>query len=201
MKNFKKYPKEKWDLEQIRSEPEIAPTKISDFEFSDADGNDVTDEILGAEGTHYLIVAVKLPYEKEVQTITRQDTLFVVDTVQVAPDSIALQRKVGEVKTIEEEAVTYHFDENYLKRYDAMLKLADKALQEGKKVHLVTSYNDPAVIEAFKKELHINFPVYLADDILLKTIIRSNPGLVEMEGSTITGKWHYRPFAKKFGRQ
>ncbi|HHJ50552.1 MAG TPA: DoxX family protein [Phaeodactylibacter sp.] len=201
MKDFKKYPKEKWDLEQVRSEPEIAPTKISDFEFSDADGNDVTEEFLGAEGTHYLIVAVKLPYEKEVQTITRQDTLFVVDTVQVAPDSIVLQRKIGEVKTIEEEAVSYRFDEDYLKRYDAMLKLADKALQEGKKVHLVTAYNDPAVIEAFKKELGISFPVYLADDILLKTIIRSNPGLVEMDGGKITGKWHYRPFAKKFGRQ
>ena len=33
---------------------------------------------------------------------------------------------------------------------------------------------------------------FMADDILLKTIVRSNPGPVLMKGGVILNKWHYR---------
>lgn len=35
------------------------------------------------------------------------------------------------------------------------------------------------------------YPFLMADDVLLKTIIRSNPGLLLMRGGTILMKWHY----------
>ena len=189
MKEFKKYPKEAWTLEQIRSEPEIPHSKISDFEINDLDGNDITDEILGTEGTHYLVIAVKLPYNKETQTISRQDTLFLIDTLQVSPDSVQLVKRVGKIQTIKEEQTTYHIDPGYLQHYT---KLLDFLKRQNKPVHFITAYNSPEVIQAFRQALELNQPVYMADDILLKTIIRSNPGLVEMQGSTITNKWHWR---------
>ncbi len=189
MKEFKKYPKEEWQLEQIRSEPEIPRSKISDFEINDLDGNDITEELLGTQGTHYLVIAVKLPYTTKTQTLSRQDTLFILDTVQVNSDSIHLVKRVGEIQTIEEEHTSYQFEPDYLKRYEKLLAFLN---EQNKPVHFITAYNSPEVLEAFRQALKIDQPIYVADDILLKTIIRSNPGLVQMEGSTITDKWHWR---------
>ncbi len=189
MKDFKKYPKEEWELQQIRSEPEVPPTKISDFEINDLDGNDITEEILGAEGIHYMVIAVKLPYTTDVQRITRYDTLFVVDTIRVSSDSIALQKRIGDIKTVEEEKTIYHFDPAYLKRYTSLLNYLER---EAKPIHFITAYNTPEVIQAFQQALNLRQPVYVADDILLKTIIRSNPGLVKMDGGKIIEKRHWR---------
>jgi uncharacterized membrane protein YphA (DoxX/SURF4 family) len=47
-------------------------------------------------------------------------------------------------------------------------------------------------IEEFQKGMGIDFPFYIADDILLKTIVRSNPGIVLWNDGTIVHKWHHR---------
>ncbi|UCH14321.1 MAG: DoxX family membrane protein [Bacteroidales bacterium] len=46
-------------------------------------------------------------------------------------------------------------------------------------------------ISSFSDKLDINFDFYLADEITLKTIIRSNPGLLLIKEGNILGKWHY----------
>jgi len=46
MKEFAQYPKEEWDLEQIKTEPTVKKTKISDFEMSNMAGDDGTEELL-----------------------------------------------------------------------------------------------------------------------------------------------------------
>ena len=40
-------------------------------------------------------------------------------------------------------------------------------------------------------KVKINFDFYFTDEITLKTIIRSNPGLLLIKGGNIIGKWHY----------
>jgi len=45
--------------------------------------------------------------------------------------------------------------------------------------------------EAFKKELNYPVKFFNSDPIMLKTVIRSNPGLLLLKKGKIIGKWHY----------
>lgn len=46
--------------------------------------------------------------------------------------------------------------------------------------------------EQIKHELQLPVPVYYADDIILKMVIRSNPGFVLLKDGTILKKWAWR---------
>ena len=63
--------------------------------------------------------------------------------------------------------------------------------QDGIKVHGFTS-SSVEEIEKFKKANGFDFPVYIADNIVLKTMIRSNPGFMLMKEGTVITNWHYR---------
>lgn len=49
-------------------------------------------------------------------------------------------------------------------------------------------------ISSYKKANNLDYPFYLADDIALKTVIRSNPGLLLLKDGVIQEKWHYNDF-------
>lgn len=51
-----------------------------------------------------------------------------------------------------------------------------------------SAYNE---VEDFRHEHQNAFPIYTADGIFLKTIIRSNPGLLLLKDGTILAKWHH----------
>jgi uncharacterized membrane protein YphA (DoxX/SURF4 family) len=46
-------------------------------------------------------------------------------------------------------------------------------------------------IEEWKKNTGADYPFLTADDVLLKTMIRSNPGLIVIKNGTILAKWHH----------
>lgn len=54
---------------------------------------------------------------------------------------------------------------------------------------LVSASNSEIARFANENKLHLDF--YTADDIVLKTIVRSNPGLLLMKDGVILKKWHY----------
>lgn len=50
-------------------------------------------------------------------------------------------------------------------------------------------------IQAFKSSYKLDFPFYKTDPITLKTMIRSNPGIMQLKAGTIMGKWNWRQVA------
>ena len=49
-------------------------------------------------------------------------------------------------------------------------------------------------IDAFRQKHNSKFEYYNTDETALKTIIRSNPGLVLLKNGTVAGMWHYNDF-------
>lgn len=52
-------------------------------------------------------------------------------------------------------------------------------------------------IENFKAKYGICFPIATSDETMLKTVIRSNPGLVLLKNATVVNKWHYNDLPNK----
>ncbi|WOK06947.1 DoxX family protein [Imperialibacter roseus] len=51
--------------------------------------------------------------------------------------------------------------------------------------------SDPTSFEAFRHEVQLAVPYYYSDATVLKTIIRSNPGLLLVKDGLVKGKWHF----------
>ena len=66
----------------------------------------------------------------------------------------------------------------------------DYALEHDIPFYCVTG-SSPEAIDTWSDNTGAEYPFRMADEVLLKTIIRSNPGLVLLKGGTILGKWHY----------
>ena len=78
-------------------------------------------------------------------------------------------------------------EENAFKELNAIAKNSDA---KGIKFYAVT-VNDGHV-EEFRHRNQTAYPFYQADETPLKTIIRSNPGLVLFKNGVVIKKWHYR---------
>lgn len=192
LKEFKKYPSEEWELEQIQSEPEVERTKISDFDVSDAEGNNVTEDILSYPDYSFMIVAYKLYGDTESTVVTVKDTLYEMDTLRTA-DTVLIQPKAAGVEERQETREVYTWEEDYLQPWkESVNPVMEEALEENVRVYAITAYADPSKIDDFRFATDSNYPFYQADDILLKTIIRSNPGVVLMKDGKIIAKWHHK---------
>lgn len=191
LQEYAKYPSEEWDLEQVKTEPEVKRTKISDFELSDLAGSEITYNILSEKEKSLMIVAYKLYGTESDDYRMRADTTWAVDTI-IAEADTTLVPKVAEVKQVEEKYTRYEWDEDYVQQWkETALALAQEAQANGIKVFCFTAYADPERIRSFKAAVGADFPFYTGDDLLLKTIVRSNPGPVLLQEGTILNKWHH----------
>ena len=60
-------------------------------------------------------------------------------------------------------------------------------------ITLLTSSTED-VINKYKELYTIDYDVYFADDIELKAMIRSNPGMIILKNGMVVSKWHYNNF-------
>ena len=150
VKEFSNYPESEWEYVQVKSEPAIKATKISDFEMQDVTGDDPIPGLLEDDGYTFLIVAYKLKGEPG------------------------------------------NWKDSYVADWKEDIKpVADAAVSAGHKVALLTKFNEETAVRDFQQQVGINYPMWFGDDIMLKTIIRSNPGVVLMKDGVILNKWHH----------
>ncbi len=189
-KNYKKYKGVYSVTDQIRSKPEIEPTKISDFLIEDKDGNDLTQDIIAHQGANLLIVNYKLKGDGVPSTRTVRDSLFTIDTVTTDP--LEVVRQFDKIVEREEEYMDYAWEDDYLKKHAKLKPFTDAAKQAGLPVVMAIGGADEMMIAAFDEDTSLGLTYGMADDILLKTIVRSNPGIVLFKDGVIVDKWHIK---------
>lgn len=87
--------------------------------------------------------------------------------------------------------VTKNLTEASTRKQDKINELADEVLSSGMNFVCLTASNEDE-IEQFKEENNPPYEFLVCDEITLKTIIRSNPGLVLTRKGTVLDKWHWK---------
>lgn len=192
MANFKNYPKETFEtVSQTYSEPVVKATKISEFTINDAEYYDVADDILAEEGYTFWIVCDKVKSRVESVPVMVSDTVFRVDSIFEEDVLIESRRVVDRIDTREITGDKYIFDEDFIARYrQKITPLTEHALESGIKVYTFIGGVSQKQADQIKEEVDVENEFYTADDILLKTIIRSNPGTLLLKDGKIIKKWH-----------
>lgn len=98
---------------------------------------------------------------------------------------------------------------NFLLVSHDITKASEKGLRKAKEIASFASrygYNFYASsasldqdVDKMKEELNLNYEFYSADEIMLKTIVRSNPGLVLIKDGVVIDKWHYSDMPEPVG--
>ena len=193
MKEFAKYPKSEWEvIDQIKTKPEIEKTKVSDFEISDLDGYEVADELLHDEAYSLWIVCHKLKGEAKLEKKIIQDTTFRQDTI-VSDNVTVIQDVVDHIDEKEVEEYVMDWDKSYMVKFNEVINpFVSEAKKSGVNAHVMIGKFGEDEIRDFEKNVGPEASYYMADDILLKTIVRSNPGVVLVKNGVIIDKWHIK---------
>lgn len=86
--------------------------------------------------------------------------------------------------------VSYNLSKTNEAAFNDLNQISATCDKQGIKFFAVT-VND-GHIDEFRHRLQTPYPFYHADETPLKTIIRSNPGLVLLKNGVVVNKWHYR---------
>ncbi|MBA4409015.1 MAG: DoxX family protein [Odoribacter sp.] len=81
---------------------------------------------------------------------------------------------------------------------EGMAKMAELSVEAKSKGYnfIGLTATSPDSFEAFKNETGAHFDFFNTDEITLKTIVRSNPGLILIKKGTIQAKYHYNDIPK-----
>ena len=85
-------------------------------------------------------------------------------------------------------AVAYNLTQSDMQYQPAINRLAEYAQEKGIRFYGLTSSSERD-IETYKKRYHVPYEFCTADEIQLKTMIRSNPGGIILREGTILDKW------------
>jgi translation elongation factor EF-Ts len=199
MKELAKYPKTDWTVvEQIKTKPAIPATKVSEFSVVDGEGTEVGEDILSDSGHVFLIVAYELKGEAKTEEMMVPDTTWSTDTVRINPDSVILVKSISNVGTKKVTREVYVWEQDYVTDYQKKVNpLMEDVMKQGAKVYAIAGGAGVEMTNSFKEAVGAQYDWYEADDVLLKTIIRSNPGVVHLKAGKVLEMWHIRHLPSK----
>ncbi len=201
---FKTYPKDQgWKVkDQIKTDPfiekdgqkiTVTETKVSDFAVEDAENNEVGEDILGEPGYSLMIVAYHLEGDMEKETYTVQDTVWASDTIRVNADSVTIGKKFVSVQSRQESREIFVPEAAFGALFKDKVNPAAAAVQKaGWKTYAITTIADGEKGLGLRTKTGATYPFYRADEKLLKTIIRANPGFVILKDGVVLGMYHHR---------
>lgn len=88
--------------------------------------------------------------------------------------------------------IAYDLKKTSLKNISEINQLASFAMESGKCNFICLTSSVESEINEFKDITKAPYMFFNTDEITLKTIVRSNPGLVLLKNGVILGKWHHR---------
>ncbi|MBZ0327545.1 MAG: DoxX family protein [Altibacter sp.] len=86
--------------------------------------------------------------------------------------------------------MVYNLTNSEKEGFAAVRDVTNEALKKGYKV-IGMSASSQEVMDAFAQKNQLNFNFYFCDETTLKTIVRSNPGILELNRGTIRQKLHF----------
>lgn len=88
--------------------------------------------------------------------------------------------------------IAHNIKKTNVKNMQAINELAKFAKESGRCNFICMTSSSESDIKEFKEKTNAQFMFFNTDEITLKTIVRSNPGIVLLKKGTILGKWHHR---------
>lgn len=91
--------------------------------------------------------------------------------------------------------VTYNLSKSEAEGFYAIKEITNKAISQGYDVIGLTA-STPKDIAQVQQQYNLDFDFYTTDETALKTILRSNPGIVKLKKGTIVKKLHWNDAEK-----
>lgn len=125
-------------------------------------------------------ILIKKGYEPPVKN-------FIIETAYERNDVTELILSNKEVSFL---LISYDLNDANPESQEKINKLADYAMHYQHQFYCLTASPEITINEFIEKN-KASYEFFNTDEITLKTIIRSNPGLVLLKEGTIIAKWHY----------
>lgn len=181
--DFRAY-KEGVNIKEGMSVPEGAPEAVIDYNWKFTENG--KEKIITTQGS----------YPKTTGTFVSVETELVEEGYEPPIHDFSIEKE-GEDYTDELlntpkliVIVTYNLSKSEYKGLEAISNFVSKAKQNGYQI-IGLSASDNGTINDVKSEYGFDFDFYFCDETAIKTIIRSNPGILHLEKGVIKQKLHW----------
>ena len=140
------------------------------------------DQISGIDSTYKFVDRTDKVIREGDKAPIHDFTIVSADGTDVTADVLSMDRVFLLVAYDLEKS-----DEDAQSRINDFVALSQKAGVE----FIGLTSSAPATVDAFKKKHHSAFEYYFTDGTTLKTMIRSNPGLLLLKKGTVAAMWHH----------